>query len=288
MNDSEHNHQVATALRTIAEKAIHSAVLMDAAELARLLRINLPANPDMEQVTFPTRRVRMGETLVHAGDAFQSLYVVRSGSLKTVTLDRSGGEQIVAFPIQSDVVGIDGIDAGRYASSVVALEDSEVVILPFGQLSRLARQCTGLETLIYRTISRELVRDQGLLWMLGSLGAEARVAAFLLNLSERFGAIGYSRRSFNLRMTRQEIGSYLGLKLETVSCALSAFDAAGWVNVKQKRIDIVDPAALRHSMEERAERSECAVKPLHPAPRPRGAGDLEAPPVTRHLTALAA
>ena len=286
MTDSEQIHQ--TALRPAAEKATTSTVLMDAAELARLLRINVPANPDMAQVSFPTRRVRMGETLVHAGDGFQSLYVVRSGSLKTLTLDRSGGEQIVAFPIQSDVVGIDGIDAGRYASTVVALEDSEVVILPFGQLSRLARQCPGLETLIYRTISRELVRDQGLLWMLGSLGAEARVAAFLLNLSERFGAIGYSRKSFNLRMTRQEIGSYLGLKLETVSRALSAFDAAGWVIVKQKRIDIVDPAALRHSTEERSERSECAVKPLHQPPPSRDANGLNARPVTRHLTALAA
>ena len=191
--------------------------LISAIEVARLLRVELPATPEIERIAFPTRRVRLGESLIHAGATFQSLYVVRSGTFKTVTLDPSGSDQIVAFPIKSDVVGIDGIDSGRYAADVIALEDSEVVILPFARLARLARECAGLETLVYRTLSRELVRDQAHLWMLGSLGAEARVAAFLLHLAERFGALGYSRKSFILRMTREEIGSYLGLKLETVS-----------------------------------------------------------------------
>lgn len=235
-----------------------SGVLLSACEVARLLRIELDPQPELERITFAARRVRPGETLVHAGDAFQSLYVVRSGTFKTVTLDRSGGEQVVAFPIKGDVIGIDGIDAGKYASAAIALEASEVVILPFNRLARLARDYERLESLIYRTISRELVRDQRLLWMIGSLGAEARVAAFLLNFSDRLGAIGYSRKSFIFRMTRQEIGSYLGLKLETVSRALSAFDAAGWVGVRQKNIEILDIDALRAVLDER----ETGVRPI--------------------------
>jgi CRP/FNR family transcriptional regulator, anaerobic regulatory protein len=143
------------------------------------------------------------------------------------------------------VIGIDGIDASSHQSEVIALEHADVVIIPFTRLAALAHSCPALEQLIYRALSRELVREQRLVWVLGTLHAESRVAAFLLNLSERFGKLGYSPTHFNLRMKRQEIGSYLGLQLETVSRALSHFARGVIATVRQKTIQLIDLEALR-------------------------------------------
>ena len=162
---------------------------------------------------FTLRRVQRGEPLVRAGDPFESLYVVRSGFFKTVMLDRYGCEQVIGFPIQGDLIGADGLAEGNYTVEPIALEQSEVVIVPFGRVQALAQASPVLERALYRAVSRELVRDQGTQWMLGTLGAEARVAAFLLGLAERYGRLGYSRRAFNLRMTRAELGSTDGKSL---------------------------------------------------------------------------
>lgn len=224
--------------------ANHS-VLVNTAELARLLRLELPPGEASVEATFTTRRVREGESLFRVGDGFHALYVIRAGFFKTVLVDAGGLEQVLAFPMQSDLMGADGIASGHYASEAVALEDSEVVVVPFSALSALSRHSPVFERALFGLISRELVREQGMLYVIGILGAEGRVAAFLLNTADRFGALGYSRSAFNLRMTRQEIGSFLGLKLETVSRALSAFDAAGLIKVHLKQVDIVDAAGLR-------------------------------------------
>jgi CRP/FNR family transcriptional regulator, anaerobic regulatory protein len=213
-------------------------------ELTRLLQIDYPDEAWLARTAFAVRRVHDGEALVHAGDKFHSLYVVRSGCFKTVYTDVSGSEQVLGFPMCGDVMGADGIDSGQYSSTAIALDTSEVVIVPLTGLARLVVECASLEALLYRVLSRELVRVQNMAWTLGTLGAEGRVAAFLLSLSARLGALGYSRCSFNLRMTRQEIGSYLGLKLETVSRALSALNTARIIQVHQRSIDILDAGAL--------------------------------------------
>ncbi len=223
----------------------HEGVQLSVRELTRLLHIDCPAEAWLARITFALRRVREGESLVRAGDKFHSLYVVRSGCFKTVYTDFSGSEQVLAFPMSGDLMGADGIDCGHYSSTAISLDTSEVVIVPFASLARLVYECPSLEALLYRVLSRELVRVQNMAWTLGTLGAEGRVAAFLLALSARLGALGYSRCSFNLRMTRQEIGSYLGLKLETVSRALSALNTDGIIQVHQRSIDIVDADALR-------------------------------------------
>lgn len=232
-----------------ADHAKHQSSNVNARELARMLRLELDAHCAIDGVTFTTRRVAEGEILFRAGDAFHSLYVVRSGFFKILMLDPSGSEQVLSFPMQADVMGGDGLASGRYGSEAVALDDAEVIIVPFARLVALARQVPQVEQIVYGILSRELVREQAMLYVIGTLHADARVAAFLLDLSRRFGALGYSRTSFNLRMTRQEIGSYLGLKLETVSRALSAFDAAGLINVHLKSIDIRDHTGLKRAME---------------------------------------
>ena len=223
----------------------HEGANVSVRDLTRLLHIDCPDEAWLARTAFALRRVREGESLVRAGDKFHSLYVVRSGCFKTVYTDFSGSEQVLGFPICGDLMGADGIDSGHYSSTAISLDTSEVVIVPLTSLARLVCECPRLEALLYRVLSRELVRAQNMAWTLGTLGAEGRVAAFLLTLSARLGALGYSRCSFNLRMTRQEIGSYLGLKLETVSRALSALNTSGIIQVHQRSIDIVDADALR-------------------------------------------
>ena len=255
---------------TIGEQEREGANL-SVRELTRLLHIDYPDEAWLARTAFALRRVREGEALVHAGDKFHSLYVVRSGCFKTVYTDFSGSEQVLGFPMSGDLMGADGIDSGHYSSTAVSLDTSEVAIMPFASLARLMFECPRLEPLLYRVLSRELVRVQNMAWTLGTLGAEGRVAVFLLALSARLGALGYSRCSFNLRMTRQEIGSYVGLKLETVSRALSTLNAAGIIQVHQRSVDIVDADALRGVIDPTAGIAASIAPPRAPAAAQRGA-----------------
>jgi CRP/FNR family transcriptional regulator len=255
-----------------------SGVQLDMHELARLVRFELGEHRALPGITFTTRRIGAGEALYRGGDEFGALYVVRSGFFKTIAFDTGGTEQVLSFPMRGDVLGADGLASGRYTSEPIALEASEVVVVPFARITALAREVPALERIVYRLLSRELVREQGLLYVVGMLGAEARVAAFLLNLGDRFATLGYSRSSFMLRMTRQEIGSYLGLKLETVSRALSAFDTAGLITVHLKRIDVLDAAALRRCIEEPA---SAVASALTAKKKPASAVQLARPAVTR-------
>jgi len=249
----------------------HEGANLSVRDLTRLLHIDCPDEAWLARTTFALRRVREGESLVRAGDKFHSLYVVRSGCFKTVYTDFSGSEQVLGFPMAGDLMGADGIDSGHYSSTAVSLDTSEVAIAPFASLARLMYECPRLEPLLYRVLSRELVRVQNMAWTLGTLGAEGRVAAFLLSLSARLGALGYSRCSFNLRMTRQEIGSYLGLKLETVSRALSTLNAAGIIHVHQRSVDIVDAAALRGVVDPASGIAASIAPPPEPAAARLGA-----------------
>ena len=207
-------------------------------------------------VTFPMRKVKAGETLHRAGDKFRALYVVRSGFFKAVSVDASGAELVLGFPMTGDAIGVDGFDSGRYTTDVIALDISSVAVVPFAQLSELARQHPSIERLLYSLFSRELVNKHAMFWLLGTLSAEARLASFLLDLSDRFGRLGYSRFAFALRATRQEIGSYLGLKLETVSRTLSAFAAAGLVGIDRRQVTLLDVARLRRIVDPSAERAK--------------------------------
>jgi CRP/FNR family transcriptional regulator, anaerobic regulatory protein len=199
----------------------------------------------LDNLVAARRAVLKGETLFHAGESFQSLYAVRTGFFKTCLASADGREQVTGFQMAGEVLGLDGIGTDHHTCDAVALEDSQVCVIPFQQLEALTRELSDLQRQLHRIMSREIVQDHGVMLLLGSMRAEERLAAFLLNLTERLHARGFSASSLVLRMTREEIGSYLGLKLETVSRAFSKFQDEGLLEVRQRQITVLDEARLR-------------------------------------------
>lgn len=194
------------------------------------------------------RTVPRGGLLFRAGDAFQSIYAVRTGFFKTCVSSEDGRDQVTGFQMAGELLGLDGISNDRHSCNAVALEDSQVCVIPYERLEELSREFNDLQRQFNKIMSREIVRDHGVMLLLGSMRAEERLAAFLLNLTQRLQARGFSPSSLVLRMTREEIGSYLGLKLETVSRTFSRFQEEGLLEVKQRQIRILDQEGLRRLM----------------------------------------
>ena len=195
------------------------------------------------------RKVTQGEVLFRAGDRFDSLYSVWTGFFKTVISSSLGREQVTGFQMGGEMLGLDGIDTGRHEVDATALEDSQVFQIPFAELEALGREVPSLQRQFHKIMSREIGRDSRAMLLLGTMYAEERVAAFLLDLTHRLQARGYSASSVLLRMSREEIGSFLGLKLETVSRTFSKFQASGLLFVQQKQIQITDPVGLQHLLD---------------------------------------
>ncbi len=199
----------------------------------------------IDELVGARRKVRRQQNLYRAGDRFEAIYAIRAGSFKTDVLLEDGREQVTGFQMTGEMLGLDGISGASHTCNAVALEDSEVCVIAYSKLEELSREVESLQHQFHKVMSREIVRDHGVMMLLGSMRAEERLAAFLLNMSQRFTARGFSAAEFHLRMTREEIGSYLGLKLETVSRAFSRFQEEGLVGVQQKHIRILDSAALK-------------------------------------------
>ena len=199
----------------------------------------------IDHVISTRRRVKRGDALFNVGDRFNSLYAVRSGFFKTCVTTADGRDQVTGFQMTGEIIGLDGIVSDRHTCDAVALEDAEVCIMPFDQIEQLSREFTTLQHHVHKIMSREIVRDHGVMLLLGSMRAEERLAAFLLNLVKRLHARGFSQWEFVLRMTREEIGSYLGMKLETVSRTFSKFVEDGIVEVRRRHVHIKDTDALK-------------------------------------------
>jgi CRP/FNR family transcriptional regulator, anaerobic regulatory protein len=214
-------------------------------EVCDLLHISTACSIVADELLFQHVQFKTGQRVHTIGQPFDTLYIVNSGFLKTVLIDEFGNEQVLSFPMKGDMLGVDGIHSKHYSSEAVALSDCDLILLPFKKLTALGRVHIELENVMYGVMSRELVREQAMIGMLGALSAEARVARFLVSLADRFAQMGYSSKLFNLRMTRHEIGSYLGLTLETVSRTLSAFNEIGLITVDQRTIGIKDAEALK-------------------------------------------
>ena len=200
----------------------------------------------LDAVIRQSRRLKKGEYLFRAGEPFSSLYAIRTGFFKTTVASQDGRDQVTGFFMSGELIGMDGICSHVHSCDAVALEDSEVCELPFAHMENLGQRIPSLQTHFFRLMSREIVRDQGVMLLLGNMRAEERLAAFLLNLSNRLYSRGFAANDFILRMSREEIGSYLGLKLETVSRTLSKFHHEGLILVEHKHIQILEPQALKN------------------------------------------
>ena len=198
----------------------------------------------IDDMVVARRKVKRGTTLFQKGEKFSNLYAIRTGFFKTRVASQDGRDQVTGFQMAGEVIGLDGIVNDHHTCDAVALEDAEVCVMPFDCIEELSRVVTSLQRHVHKIMSREIVREHGVMLLLGSMRAEERLATFLLNLVQRLHARGFSKSELILRMTREEIGSFLGLKLETVSRTFSRFADEGIVEVKQRHVRILKTDAL--------------------------------------------
>jgi CRP/FNR family transcriptional regulator len=214
-------------------------------ELCMPMQLDQQELERIDEVVATRKSIKRGASLFRSGEKFTSLYAIRTGFFKTTVATDDGREQVTGFQMAGEIIGLDGIVSDKHSCDAVALEDAEVCVMPFDRLEELSREVNALQHHVHKIMSREIVREHGVMLLLGSMRAEERVAAFLLNLVKRLHARGFSRSELVLRMTREEIGSYLGLKLETVSRTFSKFAEDGIVEVKQRHLRILDADALQ-------------------------------------------
>ncbi len=233
-----------------ASTPITAAALKVACSSCNLRELCLPvgfSGPELERLdrlVTMRRPVRRGDALFRSGDRFEAVYAVRTGFFKTRVSTEDGRDQVTGFQMAGELLGLDGIGTDVHTCDAVALEDSQVCVIHYDQLESLSREFAELQRQFHKVMSREIVRDHGVMLLLGSMRAEERLAAFLLNLTRRLRARGFSASALVLRMTREEIGTYLGLKLETVSRCFSKFQEDGVLQVRQREVHVLDHAAL--------------------------------------------
>ncbi len=228
---------------------IHSIKVACSSCNLRELCMPVGLNPDeldrLDSVISTRKRIKRGQSLFNHGERFTSLYAVRSGFFKTCVTSVDGRDQVTGFQMTGEILGMDGIVNDQHSCNAVALEDSEVCVLPYDRIESLSREFSAPQHPVLKLMRRDIVREHGVLLLLGSMRAEERLAAFLLNLVQRLHSRGFSQSELVLRMTREEIGSYLGMKLETVSRTFSKFVEEGIIEVKQRYVQIKDTEALR-------------------------------------------
>jgi len=206
------------------------------------------AEPDMQrldQIISRRRRVARDDFLYRMGDPFKNLYAIRLGHFKTYQINASGDQQITGFQMAGELLGMDAISTDRHHCDAVALEDSEVCEIPFTRLEELFGTIPTLLHHFHRMMSQEITREQSVMLLLGNMRAEQRFAAFLINLSSRYATRGYSSTQFQLRMSREEIGNYLSLTIESISRLLSRFKKNGWIRVNNRDIELIDLPTLK-------------------------------------------
>ena len=205
------------------------------------------------------RKLKKGELLFRMGDPFRALYAIRSGTTKTCEIAADGSVQITAFHLPGELLGIDAISIDKHPSDVVALETTELCELPFDRLEALARELPGLQHQLLRIMSREVLEEGSQLLMLGRMKAEERLATFLINFSRRYQGLGYSPTDLHLPMSRQDLGDYLGLALETVSRLLSRFQEDGLLEVQGRNIKLLSLVRLKEVTQQIANEQQIRI-----------------------------
>jgi len=199
----------------------------------------------LDRIIGRRRRLQRDERLYGMDEPFRNLYAVRFGHFKTYQVNAAGEAQITGFQMAGELLGMDAISADRHHCDAVALEDSEVCEIPFARLEELFGEVPTLLRHFHRIMSQEITREQNVMLLLGNMRAEQRFAVFLVNLSARYAARGYSPTRFQLRMSREDIGNYLGLTIESISRLLSRFKKSGLLQVDKREVVLLEPVRLK-------------------------------------------
>ncbi|MBK1617336.1 fumarate/nitrate reduction transcriptional regulator Fnr [Lamprobacter modestohalophilus] len=198
----------------------------------------------LDSIIKRSRPLHRGDHLFRGGERFRSLYVVKTGSVKTYAPSEEGGEQVLGFHLPGEIIGLDAIDKACHACSAKVLETSAICEVPFQRFEELAAAIPSLQHQMYRLLSKEIGQDADMLLLLGKKNAEERLAAFLTSMSSRLSKRGLSPTDFYLSMSRHEIGSYLGLAVETVSRLFTRFQEDGLLRVDRKHVEVLNLSAL--------------------------------------------
>jgi len=194
----------------------------------------------LEKIIKRKQPLKRGEHLFSQGDSFRSLYAIKSGSVKIYSIANDGSEQVTGFLLPGELAGMDAINTEQHNSGAKALETTSFCEIPFIQLEELAGQLSSLRHQLLRLMSKEIVKEEEMLMQLGKKTAEERLASMLLNFSARFKERGFSPSEFNLSMSRNDIGNYLGLAVETVSRLFTRFQEQELIHVKGKYIHLIN------------------------------------------------
>ncbi len=199
----------------------------------------------LDEVVATRRHVKQGDLLFRDGEEFKSLFAIRTGFFKTSVATPDGLEQVTGFQMAGEIIGLDGIVTDKHSCNAIALEDADVCVMPFSNVEQLSREFPVLQRHVHKVMSREIVRENSMMMMIGNMRSEERLAVFLLNLVQRLHARGFSQAEIILRMSREDIASYLGMKLETVSRAFTRLSDEGVIEVKQRYVGILNHKALK-------------------------------------------
>lgn len=246
MNQVAEAHKVRNIVPIGQEKASHAhCSACSLRDVCLPLGMNLPDMVRLDKIIGNRRRIARGNYLYRIDDPFASLYAVHFGHFKTRQLSAEGDEQVTGFQMAGELLGWDAISTDRHNSEAIALEDSEVCEIPFHRLEGLFGEMPGLLHHFHRLMSREITGKQSVMLLLGNMQAEQKMAAFLVNLSARYAARGYSPTHFLLRMSREDMGNFLGLTIESISRLLSKFKKLGLLQVDGRELRIVDLPAIK-------------------------------------------
>jgi CRP/FNR family transcriptional regulator len=195
------------------------------------------------------RKLVTGQYLYRAGQPFNALFLVHAGFLKSCLIAEDGREQITGFRMRGELLGVESIGLKVYACDVIALDSCEVWELPYPEVLTACAQVPELQAQLTGALAAEIRSDRSWMLALATLSAEQRVAAFLLDVAARHETLGFSDQHFVLRMSRADIGSFLALKHETVTRALTRLNAQGCISIKWREVRVLDATRLRHIME---------------------------------------
>lgn len=236
---------------------MHAAAHDANSDLSHNAMVGLPTQPllagiDIDElktyVQVTQRKLTAGQYLYRAGQPFNALFLVNAGFIKNCLTSDDGREQVTGFRMRGDLMGAESIGMTTHTCDAMALDSSCVWELPYPAVLTACARMPELQAQITKALAAEIRSDRSWMLALGTLTAEQRVAAFLLDVAARHERLGFSARHFVLRMTRADIGSFLALKHETVTRALTRLAGQGAIAVQWREIRILDAEALRQTI----------------------------------------